>query len=62
MATGEVRSAAAQGHDVTELRLLVELAALRQLADRGLHGQELAVTQRLADATLPLPLRGSSTR
>jgi DNA-binding GntR family transcriptional regulator len=35
----------------TELRLLVELPALRRLADRGLSDSELAVIRKLADAT-----------
>jgi DNA-binding GntR family transcriptional regulator len=38
--------------DVIELRLLVELSVLRQLADRGLSDPELAVAGRLADATM----------
>ena len=48
-----VRSPAAnQPRDLTELRLLVELPALRRLADRGLSDQELAVVRELADATI----------
>jgi DNA-binding GntR family transcriptional regulator len=38
--------------DVTELRLLIELSAVRELADRGLSDPELAVAGRLADATM----------
>jgi len=38
--------------ELTELRLLLELAALRKLADRGLSDQELAVVRKLADATM----------
>lgn len=45
-------SAANQPRDLTELRLLVELPALRRLADRGLSDQELAVIRELADATM----------
>jgi DNA-binding GntR family transcriptional regulator len=41
-----------QRRDLTELRLLVELPALRKLADRGLSDQELAVVRKLADATM----------
>jgi DNA-binding GntR family transcriptional regulator len=52
------RSAAPQPRDLTELRLLVELPALRKLADRGLSDQELAVARRLADATVRPALRG----
>jgi DNA-binding GntR family transcriptional regulator len=47
-----VRSHAAAGpEDLAELRLLVELSALRRLAGRGLSDQELAVVRKLADAT-----------
>jgi DNA-binding GntR family transcriptional regulator len=47
-----VRSHAAAGpQDLAELRLLVELSALRRLADRGLSDQELAVVRNLAEAT-----------
>jgi DNA-binding GntR family transcriptional regulator len=45
-------SAASQPRGPTELRLLVELPALRRLADRGLSDQELAVVRELADATV----------
>jgi DNA-binding GntR family transcriptional regulator len=38
--------------DLTELRLLVELPALRKLADRGLCDAELAVVRKLANATM----------
>ena len=41
-----------QPRDLTELRLLVELPALRNFADRGLSDQELAVVRKLADATM----------
>lgn len=51
MATKASRSAATQHRDLTELRLLVELPALRKLADRGLCDQELAVIRNLANAT-----------
>jgi DNA-binding GntR family transcriptional regulator len=46
------RSAATEPRDLTELRLLVELPALRKLADRGLSDQELAVVRKLAGATV----------
>jgi DNA-binding GntR family transcriptional regulator len=45
-------STATRPRDLTELRLLVELPALRKLADRGLSDQELAVVRKLADATM----------
>jgi DNA-binding GntR family transcriptional regulator len=43
---------AIQPRELTELRLLLELPALRKLADRGLSDQELAVIRKLADATM----------
>jgi DNA-binding GntR family transcriptional regulator len=49
---GPLRSAVTRARDLTELRLLVELPALRELADRGLRDEELAVARKLADATL----------
>jgi DNA-binding GntR family transcriptional regulator len=45
----------ASGHpaeDLAELRQLLELAALRRLADRGLSDREYARVQRMADATM----------
>jgi DNA-binding GntR family transcriptional regulator len=45
-------STATRARDLTELRLLVELPALRKLADRGLSDQELAVVRKLAGATM----------
>ena len=42
----------------TELRLLVELSALRKLADRGLCDQEFALIRGLANATMRPALRG----
>jgi len=48
-----------QPRDLTELRLLVELPALRKLADRGLSDQELAVIRRLAAATTQLARGGA---
>jgi DNA-binding GntR family transcriptional regulator len=42
---GEIR-------EPTELRLLLELSAVRKLADRGLSGPELAVVRKLADAAM----------
>jgi DNA-binding GntR family transcriptional regulator len=38
--------------DLAELRLLVELPALRRLAGRGLSDAELALARKLANATL----------
>jgi DNA-binding GntR family transcriptional regulator len=52
MATRVRSSSATQPGDLTELRLLFELAALRKLADRGLSDPELAVIGKLADATV----------
>jgi DNA-binding GntR family transcriptional regulator len=50
---GMVRcSVSTQSPDLTELRLLVELSALRKLADRGLSDHELSVVRNLADATM----------
>jgi hypothetical protein len=51
MANSARQPAAAQPRDPTELRLLVELPALRKLADRGLSDEELAMTRQLAEAT-----------
>jgi len=45
-------SPAIRPRDLTELRLLVELPALRKLADRGLSDQELAVVRKLANVTM----------
>ena len=59
MATRVGRSAATQPRDVTDLRLLVELSALRKLADRGLSDRELAVARKLADATMRPARRGN---
>jgi DNA-binding GntR family transcriptional regulator len=44
-------SAPAQPGELTELRLLMELSALRRLADRGLSDQELALVKKLSDDT-----------
>jgi DNA-binding GntR family transcriptional regulator len=44
--------AAAHAEDLTDFRLLIELPAVRRLADRGLSDQELAHVQQLADATM----------
>jgi hypothetical protein len=52
MATRFRRSATTQPRDLTELRLLVELSALRKLADRGLSERELTVIRKLADTTM----------
>jgi DNA-binding GntR family transcriptional regulator len=40
-----------QAEDLTDFRLLIELSAVRRLADRGLSDQELALVQKVADAT-----------
>jgi DNA-binding GntR family transcriptional regulator len=58
MAARACCSGATQPRDLTELRLLVELPALRRLADRGLSDQELAVIRELADATTRLARDG----
>jgi DNA-binding GntR family transcriptional regulator len=50
-----------QRWDPAELRLLIELAALRKLADRGLSDDELAVGRRLAGATVR-PARDGDAR
>src|SRR6516162_6488271 len=50
--------AATQSGDLTELRLLVELSALRKLADRGLSDQEVTLVRKLADATIRSARRG----
>jgi len=52
MAAGSSYFPATQPADLAELRLLIELAALRRLADRGLCGEELALVGNLADATV----------
>jgi hypothetical protein len=52
------QTAAARPRDPTELRLLIELPALRKLADRGLSDEELAMTRQLADATMGRALSG----
>jgi hypothetical protein len=52
MAPGARYPTTAQPPDLTELRLLVELSALRKLAERGLRDEELAVIRKLADATM----------
>jgi len=52
MAASVRRCAAAQPEELTELRQLLELPAVRKLANRGLTDQELALTTTLADATI----------
>jgi DNA-binding GntR family transcriptional regulator len=52
MAAVAGRPAAIHPQALTELRLLLELPALRKLADRGLSDQELAVARNLASATM----------
>jgi DNA-binding GntR family transcriptional regulator len=44
--------ATTQPEDMAQLRLLIELPALRKLADRGLSDQELALVRQLANATV----------
>jgi len=44
--------AAVHPGELTELRLLLALHALRKLADRGLSDRELAVVRELADSTV----------
>jgi FCD domain/ANTAR domain len=61
MADSARHSAAAQPRDPTELRLLIELPALRKLADRGLSDGELAITRQLASATMRPALSGDVT-
>lgn len=51
-------SAETRLRDLTELRLLVEVPAIRKLADRGLSDQELALVRKLADATMRSARRG----
>jgi DNA-binding GntR family transcriptional regulator len=46
------RASARLSADRAELRRLLELAAIRWVADRGLSDQELARVRRLADATM----------
>jgi DNA-binding GntR family transcriptional regulator len=41
-----------QAGELAELRLLLELPAVRRLADRGLSDQEHALAKMLADATI----------
>jgi DNA-binding GntR family transcriptional regulator len=52
MATGVRCLGQTKARDLIELRLLVELRALRRLADRGIRDQELAVMRELANATM----------
>jgi DNA-binding GntR family transcriptional regulator len=52
------RSWATHARDVAELRTLIELPALRKLADRGLTDEELATSRRLARATVRSARRG----
>jgi hypothetical protein len=58
MAKTARHSAATGPRDPTELRLLIEVPALRQLADRGLSDEELAMIRQLASATVGPALRG----
>jgi DNA-binding GntR family transcriptional regulator len=44
--------AAAPPRELTQLRLLIELSALRRLADRGLGDEEFALVKMLADDTM----------
>jgi DNA-binding GntR family transcriptional regulator len=58
MAVRDRVPAANQPADRAELRLLMELSALRKLADRGLSDQQLALIRKLADATMRSARRG----
>lgn len=58
MAESARQSAAAWPGDPTELRLLIELPALRKLADRGLSDGELVTIRQLASATMGPALSG----
>jgi DNA-binding GntR family transcriptional regulator len=49
---------ATQPAELAELRLLIELHALRRLADRGLSDQELALVRKLARAASRAARRG----
>jgi DNA-binding GntR family transcriptional regulator len=52
MAAATRHCPATRAEDLTDFRLLIELPAVRRLADRGLSDQELALVQKLADATV----------
>jgi DNA-binding GntR family transcriptional regulator len=56
--SGQPLWSATPHRDLTELRLLVELRALRKLAGRGFSDQELAAARQLADATIRSARRG----
>jgi DNA-binding GntR family transcriptional regulator len=43
---------ATQPADLAELRLLIELPALRRLADRGLYDEELGLARKLANTSM----------
>jgi hypothetical protein len=58
MAKTACHPAATRPRDPTELRLLIELPALRNLADRGLSDEELAMIRQLARATTEPALGG----
>jgi DNA-binding GntR family transcriptional regulator len=60
MATGARYPTTPQPPDLTELRLLVELPALRKLVERGLRDEELTVIRKLADATVRSALSGDA--
>jgi DNA-binding GntR family transcriptional regulator len=49
---------ATQPADLAELRLLIELPALRKLVDRGLSDEELGLARKLADITMRAARRG----
>ena len=55
------RSWVTRPHDVAELRTLIELTALRKLADRGLTDEELDTSTRLARATVRSARSGDIT-
>jgi hypothetical protein len=62
MAASVRHPATAQPGGLAELRLLLELPAVRGLADRGLSDQEVALVSKLADATREPALRIAGRR
>jgi DNA-binding GntR family transcriptional regulator len=62
MAAGLPYFPATQPADLAELRLLIELPAVRRLADRGLSAEDLALVGNLADATVRAARNGDVRR